>query len=84
MKALAVMLIATFLATSAFAQARIFLSKAEVDKLATGKKWIHLRPHDQRKILWGIRSDGNLWGSGFVGPNRDRELGRSMIKDSCA
>jgi hypothetical protein len=70
---------AFFLVTAVLAQNRIFLSKAEVQQLATGKKWVHVRTADQRKIQWDIRSDGNLYGSGFVGPNRDN--GTWMVND---
>ena len=54
------------------AQERTFLTKSEVEKLAIGKKWTHMRTRDQRGIIWDIRSDGNLWGSGVSGPNRDQ------------
>jgi hypothetical protein len=73
------MCLALFLVAPALAQNRTFLSKAEVERIAAGKKWIHLRTTDQRKIQWDIRSDGNLWGSGFVGPNRDN--GRWTVND---
>ena len=68
---LAALCLAAFLATLVFAQPRTFLPKPEVESLAMGKQWIHLRTTDQRKILWDLRSGGRLYARGFIGSQTD-------------
>lgn len=71
MKKLTAVCLAFFLTVPAFAQNRTFLPKAEVESLATGKKWIHLRSADHKSIQWDLRSGGYLYGSGVTLPGRD-------------
>lgn len=38
-----------------------FLSKAEVESLATDKKWVHKRMADGNDVVWDLRSGGNFY-----------------------
>ncbi len=44
----------------ALAQERNFLQKTEVEALATGKKWNHVRLKDRDKIVWDLHNGGEL------------------------
>jgi len=59
------------LAGIALAQERQFLSKPEVETLATGKKWITVRTADGNKVEWDLRSGGSLYGNNFSTNRRD-------------
>lgn len=55
----------------ASAQDRAFLSRSEVEELANGKKWDHVRTADKQKIRWDLRSGGNLFANNFTAPGSD-------------
>jgi hypothetical protein len=50
----------------ALAQDAPFLSKDEVTRLATGKKWDHTRLADSHKIRWDLRDGGNLFANNYT------------------
>ncbi|MBC7436633.1 MAG: hypothetical protein H7332_11260 [Bdellovibrionales bacterium] len=64
---------------SAIAQDRAFLSKSEVEALANGKKWNHVRSPDQHKVLWDLRSGGNLFANNFSSNSSD--TGSWLVND---
>jgi hypothetical protein len=59
------------LSMSALAQDRTFLPKADVEALASGKKWVQIRAADQNKVIWDIQSDGAFFGSNVTTNQRD-------------
>jgi hypothetical protein len=50
---------------------RSFLSKSEVEELANGKKWDHVRTADNQKIRWDLRSGGNLFANNYTAGGSD-------------
>ena len=72
MKKLAAFAFALVLSVSltAVAQERKFLTKSEVESLATGKKWTYVRP-DGNKIAWDLRSGGNIFGNNRTSGRND-------------
>jgi len=64
----------------ALAQERQFLSKPEVETLATGKKWVYARPSDGKKIQWDLRSGGTLYGINLSSSARDS--GTWLVNDA--
>jgi hypothetical protein len=55
----------------AAAQDAAFLSKDEVTRLATGKKWDHTRLADNQKIRWDLREGGNLFANNYTANGSD-------------
>jgi hypothetical protein len=53
------------------AQNRTFLSRSEVEELANGKQWDHVRTADKQKIRWDLRSGGNLFANNYTAPGSD-------------
>jgi len=79
-------LLAAFFGCAVHAQDRAYLSKAEVDGLATGKKWTHVRSSDQNKVRWDLRAGGALFannlsvGSSDAGKWSMNDLGQLCVK----
>jgi aminoglycoside phosphotransferase len=61
MKKVIAIMLAAYACVTAFAQERTFLTKAEVENLANGKKWTYVRASDSNKIVWDLRSGGDLF-----------------------
>lgn len=70
----------------AFRENRPLLSKGEVESLANGKKWVHVRLSDRQRIRWDLSTDGNLFGSSLTTSGTDRgtwsinEIGYLCVK----
>jgi Protein of unknown function (DUF995) len=62
MRKIAAIALVLSVSLTALAQERNFLPKAEVESLATGKKWTFFR-QDGNKVVWDLRSEGNLFGN---------------------
>ena len=71
MKKLAAMLLAASFSLPALAQEQKFLSKAEVEALATGKKWNHVRLADQNKVRWDLQRGGDFTANNFTSNGSD-------------
>lgn len=84
-KIVAVFLVGS-IAMPALAQERTFLPKAEVETLAAGKKWVHVRIADQNKVSWDLSSGGYFWGNNLTTGQTDKgtwlvnEQGRLCVK----
>lgn len=86
MKQVFAIVLATFFSCAVHAQDRAYLSKAEVESLATGKKWTHVRSSDQNKVRWDLRPGGALFannlstGSSDAGKWSMNDLGQLCVK----
>jgi len=70
-KIVAIFLIGS-VAIPALAQERTFLPKGEVEILAAGKKWVHIRLADQNKASWALSNGGYLWGNNLTTGQADK------------
>ena len=66
MNKLFVFLVATSACICALAQERQFLAKADVEALASGKKWNHVRAQDKQAVRWDLRSGGSLFANNLT------------------
>lgn len=74
------LLLAIALSLPALAQERAFLTKAQVEELASGKKWIFVRMADKQNVRWDLNSGGRLFGrNSSVG---DSDSGTWLVNDS--
>lgn len=69
----------TFEKTVVLTQARAFLPKADVEAMANGKKWNHVRVADQQKIRWDLRNAGALYANNYNTNQRDE--GTWLVND---
>jgi hypothetical protein len=65
---------------TALAQERTFLPKADVEALANGKKWNHVRVEGGSKIRWELRNGGQLYANNFTANQSDS--GTWLINDA--
>ena len=71
MKRLVSLVAAVFLAGTAFAQERQYLSADQVAKLATGQTWNHHRNEDGLDVTWTLQAGGTLFGAVISTGKRD-------------
>lgn len=71
---------------NAWAQEQSFLSKADIEALANGKKWTHVRVGDGRKIRWDLRNGGQLLANNLSANSSDsgtwfiNDMGQLCVK----
>lgn len=71
MRKLTTLFLVLFAAFTAHAQTPVFLTKAEVEVLAIGKKWNIVPVASGHKIRWDIRSNGELFGNNYTVNGQD-------------
>ena len=80
MKKLLVFACLAWLCHPALAQDRTFMSKADAEGLAKGKKWNHVRAGDGAKVQWDLQGNGQLFGMNQSSGSRDQ--GKWAINDA--
>jgi hypothetical protein len=79
-KTLTLVVLAALVSLDAIGQTRSFLSKDEVQALASGKKWDHVRAADGNSIRWDLTSNGNLFANNLSLSSSDK--GTWLVNDN--